>query len=272
MKQVSRNVYVETGLRGCNVGFLVTTSGIVMIDTPQKPTEVLEWQKELRAKGEVRYIINTEPHPDHFTGNYFFKAPVLAQEGTRNAMSKFPLQVLIDRTNELDPQGRPLMDGYRIRLPEITFSDRLDIHLGEHKIELLHMPGHTSSETAVYIPQERVVFAADNVVHKVKAWLHDAVPEQWLESLRQLSKLEVDVIVPGHGEEMCSKEYLSQQAIVINRWVEAAKSAIKAGLNEEQALANIGNPDPFPMPKGREAMAPQVNKMIIEHLFRLYRK
>jgi len=260
------------GLRGCNIGFLVTTSGIVMIDTPQKPTEVLELQKELQAKGEVKYVVNTEPHPDHFTGNYFFQAPVLAHKGARNTILKYPLQALIDRTNELDPEGRPLMHGYTIKLPEITFSDWLAINLGEHTIELIHCPGHTPSEAIVYIPQEGVIFSGDNVVYKVKAWLHDALPEEWLASLKKLRALEADIIVPGHGDDVCSMDYLSQQEAVIGNWTKAVKSAIKAGLNEEQALANIGNPDPFPMPKGREAMAPQVDKMIIDHLFQLYRK
>ena len=41
IKKVSKNVYVVMGLRGCNIGFLVTTSGIVMIDTPQKPTPIV---------------------------------------------------------------------------------------------------------------------------------------------------------------------------------------------------------------------------------------
>lgn len=241
-----------------------------MIDTPQKPTEALEWQKELQAKGEIRYIINTEPHPDHFTGNYFFRVPVVAHKDTRNVMSKYPLQALIDRTNELDPEGRSLMQTYEIRLPEITFSDQLTIHLGGHTVELLHLPGHTPSEVAVYIPQERVVFAGDTVVYKVKAWLHHALPDEWLESLKRLRELDVDIIVPGHGDDVCSKQYLPQQEAVITSWVEAVKSAIKAGLNEEQTFENLGEPDPFPMSDGREEMAPQVNKMIIGHLFQLY--
>ena len=53
-------------------------------------------------------------------------------------------------------------------------------------IDLFHMPGHTVSQTAVYIPDEKVLFSGDNVVYKVKAWLHDAVPERWLESLNEL--------------------------------------------------------------------------------------
>lgn len=38
MKQLSANVFVETGLRGANHGFVITSEGIVLIDTPHKPT------------------------------------------------------------------------------------------------------------------------------------------------------------------------------------------------------------------------------------------
>ncbi len=273
MKQISKHVYMVTGLRGCNVGLVVAGKGVVMIDTPQKPTEIARLKEDLKGLGEVVYIINTEPHPDHFTGNSFFKAPVVAQEGTRQGIAIFPLQSLIDRTNEMDPEGRPQMEGYRIKPPEITFNERMCLHVDDVTLELVHLPGHTASETAVYIPGDRVVFVGDNVVYKTKAWLHDAVPqEQWLESLRRLRHLDVDLIVPGHGDEACTKEYLPQQEAVVKGWTEAVQSAIARGLNQDQALAAVGNPDPFPLPKGREGMAPMVNKMIVAHLYQLYQK
>ena len=34
MQRISENVYAETGFRGCNPGFVVTSEGVVMIDTP----------------------------------------------------------------------------------------------------------------------------------------------------------------------------------------------------------------------------------------------
>jgi len=265
-------VYVKTGLRGCNVGIVVTSAGIVMIDTPQKPTEIVQLKKELKEMGELRYVVNSEPHPDHFTGNYFFTAPVAAHEGTRKAMSEFPLKAVIDRTNELDPEGKPQMEGYRIKLPEITFEQQLTIHLGSHTIVLLHSPGHTPSEIATYIPEEKVVFAADNVVYKIKTWAQEAVHDDWLKSLKQLAALEVDFIVPGHGDEVCSKDYLLQQETVIRNWVNAVRAAIRAGMTQEQTLASLKQPDPYTLPKGREAMAPMVDKMNIARLFQLYKK
>ncbi|MFH1242285.1 MAG: MBL fold metallo-hydrolase [Pseudomonadota bacterium] len=73
MERVRDNIYVETDFVGCNLGFVVTSKGIVMIDTPQKPTDALEWKKEIQKHGEVIYIINTDHHQDHALGNFFYE-------------------------------------------------------------------------------------------------------------------------------------------------------------------------------------------------------
>ena len=72
MEQVSANVYAETCLGGCNPGFVTTKDGIVMIDSPQIPSDAIHWRNEMKNKGEIRYLINTEPHRDHIAGNFFF--------------------------------------------------------------------------------------------------------------------------------------------------------------------------------------------------------
>jgi hypothetical protein len=38
LKQVTSNVWVETETRGCNFGFVTITDGVVMIDSPRKPS------------------------------------------------------------------------------------------------------------------------------------------------------------------------------------------------------------------------------------------
>lgn len=38
MNQVTSNLLVETGMTACNLGCLVTSAGVVMIDTPRKPS------------------------------------------------------------------------------------------------------------------------------------------------------------------------------------------------------------------------------------------
>ena len=59
IEKLSENVYAETGVRGCNHSFVSTTEGVVMIDTPQIPTDSVKWRDEIAKFGPVRYIINT---------------------------------------------------------------------------------------------------------------------------------------------------------------------------------------------------------------------
>jgi len=268
MQQVSANVYVETGFRGCNPGFVVTRDGIVMIDSPQKPSDCVKWQEEMKAKGEVRYLINTEPHGDHYTGNYFFAGTVIAQKGTRDVIASMRPEDIVERVKAIDPDGLPSMDGYQLKIPSITFSECLNLYLGDHTFELIHLPGHTASETAIHIPQERLVFTGDNVFYRVQLFFHDAYPREWLESLKKLEELDVDIIVPGHGE-VCNKSYLSEQAAFMEEWIAAVRDAVKQGLSKEEAQGKISFLDRYPMGPGLDSMGPMLHQMNISRLYDL---
>ena len=268
MQQVSANVYVETGYRGCNPGFVTTSEGIVMVDSPQRPSDAVEWRRRMEGRGEVRYLVNTEPHGDHVAGNFFFPGTVVAHEGTREALSALSLAELIERTKAIDPDGAALMEGYRLKGPTITFSQRLTLYLGSHTFELMHMPGHTASELAVYIPEEKVVFVGDNVFCRVQTFLHQAHPQEWLQSLERIAALDAAVVVPGHGE-VCDRGYLAEQAAFIEEWVAAVRDAVERGLSREQAQAEISFLDRYPMGQGMEAMGPSVQRMNIDRLYDL---
>ena len=81
MKPLTANVLVETGKRGANHGLVVTSDGLVLIDGPHKPSDALRLRAEIEQRGRLRYIINTEPHGDHWTANAYFDVPVIAHEG-----------------------------------------------------------------------------------------------------------------------------------------------------------------------------------------------
>ncbi|HSF30333.1 MAG TPA: hypothetical protein VLK82_07660, partial [Candidatus Tectomicrobia bacterium] len=59
-----------------NHGFVTTSDGIVMIDSPHKPSDALKLKAEIEKRGRLRYIINTEPHGDYWTGNAFLRIRV----------------------------------------------------------------------------------------------------------------------------------------------------------------------------------------------------
>src|SRR5215217_4086085 len=208
MRQLTSNVVVETEIRGCNHGFVTTSDGIVMIDSPHKPSDALKLKAEIaRRGGRLRYIINTEPHGDHWTGNAFFDVPVVAHDGVRRRILETNMHEHVARVGSFGPDEPPLLEGYRPNAPVITFKNGMTLHVGNHTFEMIHMPGHTMYQAAVCIKEEGVVFTSDNIFHKVHTWLQEANPDLWLAALESLRNLKEEVFVPGHGP-ICGKEYL----------------------------------------------------------------
>ena len=268
MNQVTENVFVETGYRGCNPGFVVTSEGVVMIDTPQIPRDALAYREIVLKHGQPIYLVNTEPHGDHYTGNFFFAAIGVAQQGTREAILQASLPALKDRIKLLDPAFEPQLDQYQIKVPNITFQKSMRLYVGDHTFELFHLPGHTASETAVFIPEERTIFTGDNIFNQVQTFLHEALPKEWLKSLRILKTFEADHYIPGHGE-VCTKAYLKKQASFIKEWIASVKEAINKGWTLEEAQKRISFLDRYPMGMGLEAFGPELQKMNVARLYTL---
>ncbi len=272
MAQITPSVYVEIGVP-CNMGIVTTKEGIVLIDTPMNPAIVVKWRDEIARRGKLRYVINTEEHGDHCNNSWFFPAGVLiTSQATRERLSTMPRAQVIEMVKRAYPEGLPLMESYQLRLADITFTQGLSLYLGDHTFNLFPLPGHSPGGIAVYIPQERVVFTTDCVFHHVKSFLQQAEPDKWLESLKKLGELDVDTIVPGHGLP-CKKDYLKEQAGIIRGWVEVVKSAIKQGLSEDEAVAKISSPDPYPkQPEAPTGPDFEINKGAIARLYQLYSK
>jgi cyclase len=234
MQKITDNVYVETGFQGSNNTFVVTSEGIVMIDTPQMPADAIKWRDEIAKYGQVRYVINSEPHGDHFTGNYFYEGTVVGHEGTREAILESSVEQLKEMTRRMAPDSLPLLEGFTYRPPTITFSQRLTFYLGKHTFQLINLPGHSPYQVAVYIPEEKVVCTSDNVVYKTQPFLRQALPYDWLDSLKRYQEFDADYLVPGHGE-VCDRSYLPEMASLVQAWIDAAKEAIDKGMSLEEA-------------------------------------
>ncbi len=267
MERLTDHVQVQTRGRGGNHGIVTTSDGLVMIDTPYKPSEALRLREELAGAPPLRYMINTEPHADHWTGNGFFDAPVAAHEGVRRRMLGIDPAEHRARLARLGPGEGDLLEGYRLRPPTLIFTDQMTIHLGAHSFRLIHMPGHTPFQAAVVVEEEGVVFTSDNVFGGVRTWLQEADPEAWLRSLDAIRALGIDTLVPGHGS-ICNRAYLDTQAEVIREWVGTVREAIDRGLSREEAIEQLSDrPDRFPMASGQEGKAVEVARLNVANLW-----
>lgn len=268
MKEVSESIHVETRFRGCNVGCVVTTDGLVLIDTPQRPTDALKWKNELDRKGVIKYIINTEHHGDHVLGNFFFPGIVIAHQGTKeNASVMFDnMEQIVARVKDMDPEGVHLLSNYVPNEPKITLDSRLTLYLGNDVLELINLPGHTPNETVVLIPNRGVIFTGDNVVYRVRPAFHDCSPKTWVESLEAIKAMDFEVLVPGHGE-VCDKRAIDEMISYIQEIFDQVKMAIERGLTKQEALEQVQFDDRMPLAEHQKARWPEMRRLGV---FRIY--
>lgn len=266
--RVTEHVYAETKKIGANVGYVLTGEGVVMIDSPQIPADAVAWRKEIESKSTIKYLINTEPHNDHITGNFFFPVPVISHEKTRQAIAAKEVKTLVKQITDMDQSSIPLIEDYKINAPSITFSERLTLHLGNTTFHLIFLPGHSPGEIAVYIPEERLVFTGDNVFGRVQTLLHDADAFAWLESLKKISELDVDIIVPGHGE-VCDKSFLAEQAGYIQECIDVITAAVEKGYTRDEILTKVSLPSRFPFGIGHDVIGPEKLKVSVGLLYDL---
>jgi cyclase len=276
MAKVTPNVFAFTDYRGCDPGYVVTSDGVVVIDTPQLVTKVVSLIDEASALGPIRYLINTEHHIDHIFGNHWFAGvcPVVAH---RRMVPEFwlppdgrdPYEYSLDIIQRQDPEGLPLMPGpeeYIVNRPSITFDSMMSLRVGDHTFDLYHTPGHTRGQIAVHVPQERVLFVGDTVFAECQTWFHSSHPGQLLEALAFLQTFDVDYIVPGHGP-VVPKAYLAKQKAFIYEWIEVVATALAAGLSKDECVARISFFDRYPVDIGQAESGPFIQESGVRRIY-----
>ncbi|MBI2870040.1 MAG: MBL fold metallo-hydrolase [Chloroflexi bacterium] len=265
MKQITASVFVEDRFsvppdyRGSNPAAVVTPEGIVQVDTPYFPVDAVKWREEMARLGEIRYIVNSHHHIDHTTGNYFLPGIVVSHEGVKESMEA-PFEVVMGTVGkrvqraiqsgegmvgytrqiigEKNPESLPFFTGYSFRKPTVTFTDKLNLYVGDARFELMHLPGHTAAHIGVYAPREKVFFAGDNFTYHSQPSFANCLPLEWVDSLRRVEALDIDLVVPGHGA-VCRKEDVRDFRLFIQECVDLVKDALKRGLGREEAAAAI---------------------------------
>jgi len=245
-KQITPNIYAEDQFsvipryRGSSHGFVTTSEGIVMIDCPMMPTDAIRWRFEMAKlnKGDVRYIINTDSHHDHTTGNGMFPGTIISTVGVRETFPHVPEPYTFGQISEIDPGDLSRLAFYKPRPPTITFTEKLTLYCGDHTFECYHLPGHTPQHAGVWVPEEKVFFAGDNCTYRTQPVLASCLPLEWVESLKKIESFHPEWIVGGHGE-VGPGEAATQFREFIQTCIDMTRDAIEKGMTKEEAMDKL---------------------------------
>ena len=125
-------------------------------------------------------------------------------------------------------------------VPEITFNDKLQLHLGNQTIELHYFGvGHTTGDIVVYFPKEKTAFIGDQVFWGRPQLIHSQKGGNSFEHVKTTKKmlsLEAEKFCSGHSK-MKTREDIKQHLVEIVAFQEKVKEIVKTGKSLDDTKA-----------------------------------
>lgn len=257
--QLKPNIYwIEGG--GGNSGVIVGDKGVVVIDaktTAAGGKELLDDIAKITPK-PVTTVILTHSDGDHVNGLASFPAgvKVIAHENNKK-----------EQQDALAAGGRGAPPADHIPT-QVTTKEKEELTLEGVKFQLLHWaPAHTSGDLMVYLPSDRIAFAGDVIASTLPdALIHlekHGSSEGWVTTVQNFLKLNIDQVVPGHGNLMTKEDVQMRLARV-----EEKRAKVKELVGQGKSLAEIKTAlgDPAPAAGGRGPGFPTLTEVIYREL------
>lgn len=85
--------------------------------------------------------------------------------------------------------------------PSVVYENVLTLNRGKTSLVIMNAgPGHSSGDTIVYLPQERILFASDLLFNDTVGFMGEASIHEWGDSLDLMDKLTPAIVIPGVGK------------------------------------------------------------------------
>jgi hydroxyacylglutathione hydrolase len=205
-------VYEWTSLSENNCNSFYIGGDVGALIDPGLSAFVPDLLESLKADGiareEIRYIINTHSHPDHFEGSQLFAADALAI-----ALHK-------EEVAFLQGEGKYLYELFGLHPPAVTANLVLeagDGTLGKDMFRILHVPGHSPGSIALYCPRRKALFCGDVLFDRNvgRTDFPGGNARRLKESISALSALDVEILLPGHMGILEGKEAVEQNFRIV---------------------------------------------------------
>lgn len=156
--------------------------------------------KVLESKKNLKTIVVTHAHPDHFFGLEVLKQAFPKVEVVASAAV---LKEMKDITPGKHAYWKPVYTtnlANEPQYPKATSAESLD--LDGQKLELIALPaGESEAATVVWIPSIRTAIVGDLAYNNVHVWLAEADADRraaWLANLAKVKALGPTTVVAGH--------------------------------------------------------------------------
>jgi glyoxylase-like metal-dependent hydrolase (beta-lactamase superfamily II) len=239
VERLAEDVYAYTTQGDPNTGFIAGPESVLAIDaraTPALAREFLDAIRGITPKPVTRLVL-THYHAVRVLGaSAFGKIEIIAHRGTRELILERGAQDFASETARFPRLFRDVESVPGLTMPSVTFDREMTIYLGSREVQLRFLGrGHTSGDTAIWLPRERILFAGDLVEAGAAPYAGDAYFGDWLATLDRVSELDAAVLVPGRGPAVRG-EGVAAAIQATGRYLRLLRDAVAESIRREATL------------------------------------
>jgi len=228
-----------------NAGFVVTRTGVVVIDALASPAQGKALLRTIRTITTlpIQWLILTHHHPDHHFGAIVFKragAKVIAHPDRRTLASEDGDDAMVSAWTGV--LGLREMQGFAFAdTPDVPISRDTTLSLGGRTFRV-EVPGtaHTPGDLVIWLPDARVLFAGDLLIEDGVAMVVDGSSSGLLTALDRIEALKPLQAMPGHGSVPANPLALIHETRCETLGLRAKmRNDVREGVAMSRALASL---------------------------------
>ncbi|HEU5041353.1 MAG TPA: MBL fold metallo-hydrolase [Gemmatimonadales bacterium] len=128
--------------------------------------------------------------------------------------------------------------------PDLVFDRELTLQFGKRRIQLVNRgPANSPADVTIYLPDDRILFTGDILVHDPLPYPFGAWPVPWIGVLRELEGLPVAALVPGHGPVMRDHAYTRKVRQLMEAVTARVDSMARRGMPLDQVQDSMSLED-----------------------------
>jgi len=239
--RVADGVHVAVGYGIANSILIEGKDGTVIIDTLEsaEAAKAVKQAFDRITTKPLKAVIFTHFHPDHTFGAGVFtegrKVEVLAHEKTLrelDQMLSLTQEVTYQRAMRMYGTFLPKHEFENVGIgpfivfndkttisfvrPNLTFSgERMKLTAAGVELELIHAPGETDDQIVVWLPEKKILVAADNYyksfpnLYTIRGQKYRD-PVAWAQSLEKMRALRAEIMIPCHTRPISGTDGVSE--------------------------------------------------------------
>ena len=249
LEEVADKIYVHFGFQEdankinkgdiSNIGFIVGDKSILVIDTGGTPSigEAL-YKKINDISGlPISYVVITHSHPDHYFGTNIFineSIDIIGHSKLQRSLdANFEFYKNLQLVNTRDQSVKEFKN---FKITKFVNVDKnLTIDLGNRIVEIKAWPsGHTDNDLSIFDKKTKTLWTENIFIRRTPSIR--ASVKGWKKNLEETSKMDINLIIPGHGPVKKKNEALKPMLSYFNRLIDNTRKFHKNNLSLSKAI------------------------------------